>query len=240
MYGLWLAPVGCGPFPCGPKFLAVVLTSVPCGWWIGARRPWERHVWLTALFLALIVATCIELLHFAMVSGVSQGASIIARTVGAVLGGATYSRRRLLANLDLNRIGRPAVLALVIPYVFLVFYAAGWFRAKPLGISTVLSRWDHIVWVPFYYVYYNPYTSTMLSAMVHFSLYALVGVMCWLWARNRDRVRLWLAAAFAAPLCFVAETSKVFLAGRMPDYSNVFIALVSATLVLAILRALSR
>ena len=240
LYGVWLAPVGCGPAPCGAKFLAVALASVPCGWWIAARRSWERHVWLTALLLAAIVATGIELLHFMMVSGVSQGASIVARTVGTVLGAVSYSRRQWLAGLDMNRVGRLAVLGLLVPYLFVVFYVAGWFRAKPLGFSAAIARWDHVVWTPFYYVYYNPYTSTMFSALIHFGLYAAVGVMCWLWVHNRDRVQVWLAAAFAAPLCFAAETSKVLLSDRMPDYSDVFIAIASATLMLAVLRLLSR
>jgi VanZ family protein len=239
LYGLWLAPIGCGPAPCVAKFLAVVFASIPCGWWVASWRPWERHAWLTALLLALIASTCIELLHLMMVSGVSQGASVAARTAGTLLGSVTYSGR-CLARLDLNRVGRPAVLALLAPYLFLVFYVAGWFRADPLGFRVAIARWDHIAWLPFYYVYYNPYASTMLSALTHFSLYAPIGVMCWLWVRDRTRIPVWLAAPFAAPLCFVAETSKIFLSDRMPDYSDVYIAIVAATLTLAVLRLVSR
>ena len=76
----------------------------------------------------------------------------------------------------------------------------------------------------------------MYSAIVHVALYAPVGAACWLWSRHRDRVPLWRATLFAVLVASVAETSKVFLTGRLPDYADVFIAAVSATLVLSILR----
>jgi hypothetical protein len=76
----------------------------------------------------------------------------------------------------------------------------------------------------------------MYSAIVHVALYAPVGAACWLWTRYRDRVPLWPATLLAVVVASVAETSKVFLSGRLPDYADVFIAAVSATLVLSMLR----
>ena len=240
LYGLWLAPIGCGPSPCGLKYLSVVLATVPCGWWFASQRPREPHVWLPTLLMALIVGTAIELLHFLMVSGVSQGASIIARTGGMVLGAITFSRREWLVRLDMDRIGRPAVLALLVPYLIAVCYVGGWFRTERLGISAGIARLDQVVWLPFYYEYFNPYQSTMLSAMVHTVLYAPVGVMCWLWVRNRDRVQVWFAALFATLLSVLVETSKIFLLDRLPDYTDIVIATISATLMLTVLRLFSR
>ena len=190
--------------------------------------------------LALAVATSIELLHFLMVSGVSQGASVFVRASGMVLGVATYSWRHRLAALDLNRVGRPAALALLLVNIAAAAYVAGWFRSPTLGVAAGVARLDAIVWLPFFYQYYAPYQSTMYSAMVHAALYAPVGVVCWLGARRRDRVRLWLATMVAVLLAFLAETSKVFLAGRLPDYTDVLIAAVSATVALAVLRLASQ
>jgi VanZ family protein len=217
-----------------------MLAAVPCGWWFAARRRRAGNAWRSAVPLALVVATIIELLHFLMVSGVSQGASVFVRALGIVLGAATYSWRHSLAKLDLDRAGRPATLALLVPYLIAVAYVGGWFRSQKLGVAAGLARLDDVVWLPFFYQYYAPYTSTMYNAMVHAALYAPVGAVCWLWARRRDRVPLWLATLLAVLLAFVAETSKLFLAGRLPDYTNVFIAAVSATLTLAVLRLASR
>ena len=117
-----------------------------------------------------------------------------------------------------------------------VSYVAGWFRSQTLGLAAGVARLNDIVWLPFFYQYYAPYNSTMYSAVVHAALYAPVGVVCWLGARRRDRVELWLATVLAVLLALVAETSKVFLAGRLPDYTDVLIAAVSATVALAVLR----
>ena len=67
LYGLWLAPVGCGPAPCKLKFLSVMFAAVPCGWWFAARRRSADNIWLPAVLVALVVATILELLHFLLV-----------------------------------------------------------------------------------------------------------------------------------------------------------------------------
>ena len=125
------------------------------------------------------------------------------------------------------------------PYLIVVAYVAGWFRSRTLGVEAGLARLDDVVWLPFFYQYYAPYTSTMYSAMIHAALYAPVGVACWLWAQRRVHV----APVDEGPrgaARFVAEMSKVFLAGRLPDYTDVLIAAVSATVALAILGFASR
>ena len=240
LYGLWLAPIGCAPMPCGLKFVVIVLATLPCGWWFAQRMGRVGNATLAALAVAPIAATIIELLHFLMVNGVSQGESVFVRTLGMVLGAATYSRRHRVTKLDLDRLGRPVALTVLVPLLVAVTYVGGWFRSPTLGLIAGLARLDDAVWLPFYYQYYAPYTATMYNAMVHAALYAPVGAVCWLWARRRDRVRLWLATLLAALLAFVVETSRVFLAGRLPDYTDVFIAAVSATLTLAVLRLVSR
>ncbi|MGO8754159.1 MAG: hypothetical protein ACLQHK_02885 [Gallionellaceae bacterium] len=240
LYGLWIAPIGCGAAPCELKFLFAMLAAVPCGWWFAARRRSPRNVWLAAVPVALMVSTTIELLHFLMVSGVSQGISVFVRVLGMLVGVATYSWRQRLEALDLRRAGRPAVLALLIPYIITVAYVGGWFRSPRLGVAAGLERLGDVVWLPFFYQYYAPYNATMYSAIVHAALYAPVGVACWLWTWHRDRIRLRLAMIVAVLLAFVAETSKVFLAGHLPDYTDVIIAAVSAALVLTVLRLVSQ
>ena len=240
LHGLWLAPIGCGPTSCSVKFAAVVAAALPCGWWFASRRRQSGNAWLAAAPVALVVAASIELLHFLMVSGVSQGASVVLRSAGMVLGAATYGWRKRLADVDLDRLGRPAVVALLIPYAAALAYAAGWFTTAKLGVAAGMARLGGIVWMPFYYEYFSPYQATMFSAIVYTVLYAPVALLCWLWARRRDRILLWLAALVATLIASIVETSKVFLAGRLPDYTDVFYAAASATLALAVLRFASR
>jgi VanZ family protein len=240
LYGWWTAPGGCGPAPCALKFLSALFAAVPCGWWLAAQQPRAKLAWLPVVLVALIVATAIELLHFLMVSGVSQGASVVVRASGMILGVATYAWRGGLAALDLDRVVRPAVLASLAPYLAAVAYVAGWSRAPKLDVASGLARMNEVVWMPFYYQYFTPYQSTMQSAIVHAALYAPVGIGFWLWARRRDRFPLWPATVLAVVIAIAAETSKLFLAGRLPDYADVLIAAVSATLAAAVLRLVSR
>lgn len=239
LYGLWRAPVGCGPAPCWLKSVAVALATLPCGWWLALRRRPARTGWLAAGLVGAIAATAIEALHFLMVSGLSQGASVATRALGMALGALAYGGRARFAAVDLNRLGRPAVIALLLPYLAAIAYVAGWFRAPWLGVDVALARADQVRWMPFYHQYFAPYTETMASTLLHLALYAPVGLLCWLWARRRAQAPLGPAAALAAALAFGAETSKVFLAGRVADYTDVLIAAVAAAAALAMLRWVS-
>jgi hypothetical protein len=239
LYGLWLAPLTCGPAPCSLKFLAVVLAAVPCGWWLAGRFHGRPGRLMTAALVAMIVATAIEGLRFLMVSGVSQGASVIARSAGAVLGAAGEASSLRAVALGLGRYGRTLVLALMLPYAALLAFVAGWSRARILDVDAALARVADIEWLPFYYEYFAPYQSTMQSAIVHAALYAPVGLACWLWSRNRHGIALAWAAWWAAALAAISETSKLFLAGRQPDYTDVVIAVASASIMLGGLRLVS-
>ena len=57
------------------------------------------------------------------------------RASGMVLGVAAYSWRRRLAAFDLNRVGLPAALALLLVNIAAVAYVAGWFRSTTLGVA---------------------------------------------------------------------------------------------------------
>ena len=236
LYGLWIAPVGCGAAPCKFKFAFGLIAAIPCGWWFASRRREAGNAWIAAVPPAFTVAVIIELLHFLMISGVSQGASILVRASGIVLGAATYPLRHRVTALELSRVARPLTLTLLVPYLVAVAYVAGWFRAQKLGVGAGLARLHEVVWLPFFYQYYAPYQATMSSTIIHVALYAPVGIACWLWTFRRDRIPLRYATVAAVLTALAAETSKVFLAGRHPDYFDVVIAGVSATLSFAVMR----
>lgn len=236
LYGFWTAPIGCGSVPCGIKFLASMIVTIPCGWWFASHVKSKRNIWPRAVLVTLSGAAMIESLHFLMVSGVSQGASLTMRTVGMLVGVATFSWGSHLEKVDLSRVAKPVVLLLSGPYLLAVFYVAGWFREPHLEIAAGLARLQDVVWMPFYYPYYATYQSTMLSSMVQTGLYAPVGLGCWLWSMRHGCMRPLHAALLAAAVAFVAETSKLFSAGFHPDYTDVFFAAGAASFVHAVLQ----
>ena len=92
-------------------YVEFVLAAIPCGWWFGVQQPQRRYVALAAFLVGLFVSFCIELLHFGMVSGVSQGASVVTRAIGMALGAWTYSMRHRIAPVHLDRAARWVALA---------------------------------------------------------------------------------------------------------------------------------
>jgi VanZ family protein len=240
LYSWWVAPIGCGPTSCGTKWIAVVLACVPCGWWFATLRPSERHVWLPAALVALVVGAGVEALHFLMVSGVSQGGSVLARALGMALGALSWPGRRWIARFDLSRLARPVVLAALLPYLAALLYLSGWMRSERLAWPAGWQRIDQVAWMPFFQEYYSSYQATMISLVIQALAYGWVGAMAWLWSHDRRRVSGLQAAVIAAALCFGIESSKLWLANRLPDYTDVLIGAGAAFAVASILRTGAR
>lgn len=242
LYALWARPAGCGPAPCGLKYLALAALAAPCGWWFAEQRHGDslRGAILAALIVGLVVSAAIEALRFMMVSGLTQGVTLVLRVIGVLVGVAAHAQRARLAAMAARWPGRPLAAALAAPYLLVVAYVAGWGRAAYAGVEAGLARLGEVAWMPFYHQYYSPYAETMQSAMVHALLYAPVGAACWLWTGRRDSGAGAGAPMLAAALAFVAEASKLLLVGRKPDFTDVFIAALSAWAALAVLRFASR
>jgi len=240
LYGLWLAPLACGPVPCRLRLLLELALAIPCGLWFALQRGSARGAVGLAFVAGFVLSLLIEGLQLLMVSGVSQGASLLTRAAGMATGAAAWQGRGALRSLDTGRTGRPLVLLLAMPYLAAVAFVAGWFRTPRASAALAAEQARDIVWMPFFYLYYTPYTAVMQSLAVHTLLYLPVGVAVWLWSKRRSEVSLGWAAALAAAISIAAETSKLLLVGRHPDYGDVLFATFAAVLSLAVLRWLSR
>lgn len=234
--GWWLAPVSCGPTPCSVKLLSELLAVSPFGWWLAARRRDGRGAIVAAAAVGFSLGLLIELMQFLLVSGTSQGASVFARTAGMAFGAWSYAQRPHIAGFDWARRGRAFVAAALLPYLAAVGYVSGWFGGPWLGLEEGLARIDRVVWLPFYYQYFSTEQALIRSTLVHLALYAPVGVGVWLWAGGNGRGSAPVAAALAAALAFVAESGKVFVGGKHPDYTDTLFAAIAAWTAATILR----
>jgi VanZ family protein len=234
LYGPWLAPISCGRSPCAVKLFAEALAVLPFGWWWAQRRP-AGGIRGAALMGAML-GVVIELAQFLLVSGTSQGASVVSRAVGAAAGAWLYSSRRAIVAVDWVRWGRPAVLTGLLPWLATVAYVAGWFGGRWLGIDAALARFGQVELMPFFYQYYSTEQSLIRSTLVHFALYVPAGVAVWLWGRRTGTASSWAAAALAGVVAIVAETGKLFVKGKHPDYTDVLFAMAAAWAAAAVLR----
>ncbi|MCX7893887.1 MAG: VanZ family protein [Burkholderiales bacterium] len=231
-----------GSLRCSVKLFAEILLAAPLGLLYGlATRTRGLRSYFGAFAWGAGLGLAIEVAQVFLVSGVSQGVSILARGVGAVWGlaflrmaGGDFITRHAGA---LRRIA----LAAAVPYVLLVLALNGAFTNKWEPQWVALEKLRELRWLPFYYHYFTTETEAMQSLLANAGAYAPVGILFWLLGLGQRGPRgRWPAAAAAAALALAVETMKLFLLGKRPDPTNILIAAGSAHLVLTALEWLAR
>jgi VanZ family protein len=237
--GWWMAPISCGRAPCSLKLAVEALAVVPFGWWLGMRQGGRGGSIAMAAMVGASMGVLIELAQFLLVSGTSQGASIVSRAAGVAAGAWLHSSRDRILRIDWVRWGRPMVLAGLIPWLAVVAYVAGWFGGRWLGLEAGLARIAGVEWMPFFYQYYSTEQALIRSTLIHLVLYAPMGVAVWLWGRRTNTASGLAAALLAAMVAVVAESGKLFIPGRHPDYTDVLLAMAAASAAATLMRWMS-
>jgi VanZ family protein len=234
----WMAPVSCGPVPCSLRLLFEVGLAALLGLWWALQRRAAGIV--EAVLAGLALGMLLEAIQLLLVSGVSQGASVLARGAGFVLGTVAYTQRTRLLALDRRRYGRPLVLALLLPYLWAVGFVNGWWHGEWIDAAVAWDRFGRMRWLPFHYHYFTTEQNAIRSGILYTLLYMPVGAAAWLWARRAEQASPAIAALLAALLAAVAELGKLFVPPRHPDMTDVLIAAVAAGATAALLRAIAR
>jgi len=239
-YGLLFAGSQCeATGRCILRLGVEVLACAPLGWlWALWRREPGRASAVRALALGALLGLVLELVQFLVASGISQGASVLTRAVGFMLGAIVPRTLRSTDRDTLISWGRRASLLLLPLYLLVLLVAAGWPGGGPLSLTDALARMPQFRLMPFYYHYYVPEAHAVASALAHLALYAPVGAAAWVWAGASARGGRWAAGA-AMLLAALAEASKAFLPAKHPDFTDVLIAGASAWLVFRTLQLAS-
>lgn len=199
------------------KLLAEALAVIPLGVLLARLR---RQATATQTVLAgLALGAVIEIAQFFLVSGVSQGASVLTRAAGIHVGARLWMAS---ARFDMPRLaGFVLRYARPLLFVYLLLLAAinGWFRYAWGDLATATRVFEATRFLPFYYHYYTTEQAALLSLVSVACMYAPVGAFTWI-ARTSPAVAFWAALALSAAF----ETSKLFLQGLHPDPSNLPIA----------------
>lgn len=228
----FVAPT-CGAwFQCGAKLFAEILTAAPLGAFLGMMAIAGRKPRFGMAFgLGMLLGIGIEGMQIFLVSGISQGASIVTRSIGMVAGLAFFNlfqREWLIQYRTQIKFG----MVLLLPF-YLGFLLAlnGFFSSRIENVTAALAKLDEVHWLPFYYHYFTSETQAMYSLLTHAGTYAPIGVMVWLFRINQPmRSSLWLSATFAAFTAFLMEALKLFLDGKKPDPTDLLIAAAAAVL----------
>ena len=220
LWGWWIAGQGRRPLIVALQLAIEAALAAPLGVLLGRRAagrpaPGYGRAGLAGLALGL----GIELAQLLIASGLTQGASVLSRAAGVIIGLALWRRRERWSIGDLRGALARTSPAWAPLYVLLVMAVNGWFAYDWQGLGVASARWHELRLLPFYYHYYTTEAHALFSLASVLLMYLPVGVLAWAWRRSTGAAALWGAA-----LCAVIEASKLWLAGLHPDPTNLGIA----------------
>lgn len=231
--GGWLAASSLARGWLAVPLLAVeALLALPFG--LLLARGHRRMPWVAAALAGLLLGLVIEGGQLALASGVSQGASVLSRLLGVLLG-AWLGIRGRRGLVRLRRAARRFEWPLRLGHAVLVLAASGLFAHAWRSPDQVAQQWAELRLLPFYYHYYTTEAAAMFSLGSVALLYAPVAVLGWA-ARRAPTLDLWLAGGLALG----AEAAKLWLHGRHPDPTNVLVAVAVCALLRRTLRRAGR
>ena len=217
------------------KLFAEALAAVPLGLALCQLTTGRQTCSTARAFrLGAALGLTIEIAQFFIVSGVSQGLSVLTRATGMYLGALLWQHRARLHPLRLASGFRRFGLPLGILYLLALVAVNGWFEHRWLGLDAALHGLKDVHMLPFYYHYYTTEQVALLSLTSICLMYAPIGILTWA-SWNPPGVAMLMAALLAG----LIETSKLFLESLHPDPTNVLIAGFSAWAIAKLARRLA-
>jgi VanZ family protein len=215
---------------CVVILIVEIIAVLPFGILIGFRTGGrQNHRLSQAVLYGGVFGIVVELSQFFMASGVSQGASVLTRVLGIGLGLWLFPlmrENRLAALKPFLNIG---IVFAAISYFLLLMGLNGWFSQGWIGLEEAFFKLNGKMVIPFYYHYFTTETRAMYSLLYNAAIYGPIGLGYWAWCFSR---RIFsgsalIAAFFGGSAAAVIETSKLFLVGKHPDFTNLLIAAVA-------------
>ncbi|KXK37033.1 O-antigen ligase family protein [Nitrosomonas europaea] len=236
----WLFAPSCGN-SCAWKLIPEALLVAPLA--IFLFQPLQRTSLILAATTGIMLGVLIEGLQLTIVSGISQGASIISRMAGMMLGTALIQISPRVNWYWLHPYIRPLLLLGLIPYLGVLVLINYRLSGNWLGLTEGIERLKEIHFLPFYYHYFTTELVALMSLLLQAGAYLPVGIGFWLWHRtklsfNSQHYCISRPGVTAGVLSCVIEAGKLFSPDTHPDPTNVLIAAVSASLVCYLLNLL--
>lgn len=228
----WFSSASCNSASrCMANSLIEILAAVPIGVAVARLNGGATTSRVLAATIAgTLLGVLIEGAQLFLNSGVSEGASIAGRTVGAGLGAFMYQRHWIAQEgRELLTVRRLRLLAMLLTPIYCVALIAtqNWRVHEWLSWGNGLERLPQIHFLPFYYHYFTTETAALASALRIAASYAPIGIILWMWKKNKQhgvQTSAFVAAFAAASI----EFAKLFQAQLHPDPTDVLIAATAA------------
>ena len=224
----------CGPLVrCTPKLILEAVAVVPIGILLSliAQRK-GRHVVRSAVITGLAIGLTIETLQLFLFSGICQGASILTRVIGIVIGAKTLKSLRGNRLRSLTHNLRPLIPIVGTFYIFGLTLVTWSNKGTRLTLEEGIGRLKAVHFVPFFYHYYTSEPAAMFNLIGSVAMFAPVGVGSWLWRFGKSgrtpTSGLILAGFWGGIVAFVVEFGKLFFSLAHPDPTNVWVGVAAA------------
>lgn len=223
--GLLFASNCQGVLRCSASQVGELVAILPLGLLLSVINP---RLSLKRVFLAgAALSFGLELVQLFLASGTTQGASVLIRGIGLVLGlqlGQTLQQHGMQGIASVIRRLAPWVL---LPYLVAVIALSGLLTHPWIDPGTAVERFFQIKPLPLYYHYFSTETHAVASLLAQATMYAPLGIL--VWARgfryhSQGTRRYLVAAIFAGALSLPVEISKLGVPPLHPDLTNVLIA----------------
>lgn len=228
----WLFAPDCGSM-CAWKLIPEMLLFAPLGMLgVLACGRFQHISLLLAAAIGTVSGAMIEGLQLTIVSGISQGASVVSRAAGMILGVWLAQSAQSVDWRQVRQFARGAVALCMLPYLAVLAWLNHWFSTPWLGLAEGVARVGDINFLPFYYHYYTAEAVAMVSLLFQAGLYLPVGTGLWLWQYGGRTEKpahsfVWLAVT-AGTIASAIEVGKLFISSQHPDPTNILIAATAA------------
>jgi len=214
---------------CTSKLFSEMAFTIPLGIIISATLKWHPQRSIAVIIIGFVFGVIIESLQLFIISGISQGISIIMRTTGMAIGEKLYKNFSINNFLLLAYPIKKYIPFITPAYFFLLLSLNGWSIFNLQLTDSATESFNNINWLPFYYHYYTSEAVALSSLLSIVIMYIPIGLGLWLYDQNNQKFnRGGIAGIYAAIICLTLEASKLFIASKHADPTNILISFFSA------------
>lgn len=213
--------------------LLEILLALPLGAAIAHFMLRRSPSFAVALLMGGLLGLTIEGVQLFLHSGISQGASVLTRAIGTVLGAIIYKNFSALYTVRARSILpklRRFIPAFIVIYLIILIGIQNWKASTSLDWSSGLERLSKVHFLPFYYHYFTSETGALISLCLTAIAYAPVGVFIFYGLKAGRQYGISISAITATVLAAAFEFIKLFHSSLHPDPTNIFIAAVAAVI----------
>ena len=225
--GWWLAPRACvRSLQCGAQLATEILFAMALGLAFVLSRRGSRPSTSVLVWVGLLIGAGIELAQLLLGSGVSQGISVVAKTVGFVMGGLLAPHvGHMLSKLRAWRYLNVLIVLLVFAYGTALALVLDVAHGETIPWRQAIDRLADMRLMPFYYYYYTSETRAFASLLVQAALYLPPGIFIGLVLRSRGGMKgAILAGAASGMVALAAQVARLLHPPQRADPTDVLIA----------------